>query len=509
MPEVLVVGAGPTGLVMAYALATQGVDVHIIDQASGPGTASRAMGVQARTLEFYRQFGFGDAMAEAGIPAKTVHVRNAGGEAAQVSLAEMGGDLSPYPYMLAYPQDAHEAFLVERLAEIGVEVEWNTELASLEQSADQVVAELRRGERTQKMSCAYLCGCDGAHSATRHALEIGFDGGTYAGLFYVADTEVEGEPSMDLTVNLGSAGIGLCLPVRGGQQRLIGMVPSEHSDPPPESFETIRAPVEALIGVTVTKVNWFSTYQVHHRVADAFRRGRCFLAGDAGHIHSPAGGQGMNTGIGDAVNLAWKLAAVLQGRAQPKLLETYETERIGFARELVDTTDRAFRFMTSEGWATEFIRGWLAPKLAGVATKFSAARRKMFRLISQIRIEYRDCELGEGKAGEIHGGDRLPWTGAKGPDNYAPLRSCTWQLHVYGEPSEELATWAEGRSLDLHSFSWDEAMDDAGLAEGASYLVRPDGYVAWADKQADEGAAKGLEVYVDRWGLDFVREVAR
>ena len=193
--------------------------------------------------------------------------------------------------------------------------------------------------------------------------------------------------------------------------------------------------------IDVERVNWFSTYHVHHRVADHFRKGRAFLLGDAAHIHSPVGGQGMNTGIGDAMNLAWKLAAVLHGRADASLLDSYEPERIAFARRLVATTDRAFTGVTSPGAIARRVRLHIVPLLLPLLFGFTAVRRLMFRTVSQTAVNYRASRLSEGRAGAVHGGDRLPWVkptddGAK--DNFAPLTSLDWQVHVYGDASPEI-----------------------------------------------------------------------
>jgi hypothetical protein len=227
-------------------------------------------------------------------------------------------------------------------------------------------------------------------------------------------------------------------------------------------------------------VNWFSTYHVHHRVAAHFRVGRSFIAGDAGHIHSPAGGQGMNTGIGDAVNLSWKLANVLQGSADPALLDTYETERIKFARALVSSTDKAFQGMVNPGPGGRFLRTWLLPHLFAPLTRFRGVRRMMFNTISQIRINYRASSLSVGKAGRVEGGDRLPWIAPGKGDNFAPLGSLKWQLHVYGEATMEMSEAAAALELPIHVFRWNEATETAGLRCDAAYLVRPDGHVALA-----------------------------
>src|SRR6185312_1631975 len=207
----------------------------------------------------------------------------------------------------------------------------------------------------------YLCGCDGARSAVRHGLALGVPGGTYDQLFYVADAATE-EGGPDATISFDPHGFGVRFPIRStGMQRLIGLVPPELSESEGLGFEDIRSRAESVLGVRVQKVNWFSTYRVHHRVAAHFQVGRCFLSGDAGHVHSPAGGQGMNTGIGDAINLAWKLAAVLGGRADPVLLDSYEAERIPFARSLVRTTDRIFEGVVGRGPFSRLVRSVFFP----------------------------------------------------------------------------------------------------------------------------------------------------
>ncbi|HYZ34084.1 MAG TPA: FAD-dependent monooxygenase [Crenalkalicoccus sp.] len=498
--QVLITGAGPTGLVLALFLARQGIVPRILERSSGPGEASRAMAVQARTLEFYDQLGLAEQVVAEGVRAETLHLREGGEEVARLAFADLGGGaLSPFPFMLCYPQDDHERFLVARLREAGVEVEWDTELLGFTQHADGVRATLRRRGAEESAEAAYLCGCDGAHSRVREGLGLGFPGGTYEQLFYVADIRIEGGFTRDLFVNLDTDLLALLLPVRSsGMQRLIGLVPREVAGRPDIGFEAVRPVAERLVGIRVAEVNWFSTYRVHHRVAARFREGRCFLAGDAGHIHSPAGGQGMNTGIGDAVNLAWKLAQVLRGRAAPALLESYEPERIGFARSLVESTDRAFRSITGSGPGSQILRRFLMPHLLPFLWGFSAARRVMFRTISQVRIAYHDSPLSEGAAGEVQGGDRLPWVAEV--DNFAPLRSLDWQLHVHGEAAPALTGAARELGVALHAFPWTGAAAAAGLARDAAMLVRPDGHVALAMARQDPAA---LRSYAERHGLHF------
>jgi len=283
-------------------------------------------------------------------------------------------------------------------------------------------------------------------------------------------------------------------------QRLIGLVPPELSDRSDLAFDDIRDRVERQLDVKVADLNWFSTYRVHHRVAERFRVGRAFLLGDAGHIHSPVGGQGMNTGIGDAINLGWKLAHVVQRRADPSLLETYEPERIGFARSLVETTDRAFTPLVADGISGEVTRRIIAPLIFAVALRFAPTRHAVFRLISQARIHYPDSPLSQGHAGHVHGGDRLPWAGPGEHDNFAPLRSLDWQLHVYGSLGRDLSAAARELNLATHSFAWSERAHDAGFQRDAAYLVRPDGYVATA---LSDQSASALKELVNRFEIRF------
>jgi 2-polyprenyl-6-methoxyphenol hydroxylase-like FAD-dependent oxidoreductase len=491
--DVLVVGAGPTGLFLALVLRRLGVAVRIIDDNPGRSRESRAMAVQARTLEFYRQFGIADAAVSIGIRTQNAQVWSNGRRRAAFSFGDMGRGLSAFPYLLILAQDVHERFLVERLAEIGQKVEWDTRLTGLEAGPDGVRARVERGGVPATIAARWLVGCDGGSSPTRKALGIGFAGGTTQGLFYVADVRVD-RPNDGLFLGLGDTTFSLMLPVRTtGTQRLIGMVPPELAHRDDLAYAEVGADGARLLGVKVEHVEWFATYRVHHRVADHFRVGRVFLAGDAGHIHSPVGGQGMNTGLGDAMNLGWKLAAVAHGRADPAILDTYETERIPFAQTLVATTDRVFGRVVARGPGGRFVRTRIAPLALRALTRFGAGRRAMFRLVSQTRIAYPASALSEGAAGRVRAGERLPWIEA--PDNFAPLDALDWQLQVYGAAAPALRAAAAGRGLALRAFPFGAKARAAGLADGAAYLVRPDGHVGWAMAVPDPGR---LAAYLDR-----------
>ena len=502
--DVLIVGAGPTGLVLALWLTRLGARVRIIDKTGEPGTTSRAVAVQARTLELYSQVGLADAVVDRGRNVAAANLWVSGKKVARAVFGDMGAGLSPFPYALTYPQDEHELLLIGRLAEAAVEVERRTELVGIEDAPGHVLARLRRSDGTQ-VTCeaAYIAGCDGAHSTVREALGIGFPGGTYAHLFYVADVEASGATmNGEIHVGLDTGDFLAVFPLKDeGRARLVGTVQEGEHQLDNLSWNDVSQRVIEWMRINVTNVNWFSTYRVHHRVANHFRRGRAFLLGDAAHIHSPVGGQGMNTGIGDAVNLAWKLAAVLRGRANSSLLDSYEPERITFARRLVATTDRAFTGVTSSRPIARRVRLDIVPRLIPLLFAFRAVRRLMFRTISQTSVNYRGSSLSEGRAGAVRGGDRLPWVKADlngAGDNFTPLTSLDWQVHVYGDAAPEIQAVCGVRKLPLHVFPWRPETGRAGLRRNAVYLVRPDGYVALANA---EGSAAAVTSYLDARSL--------
>jgi 2-polyprenyl-6-methoxyphenol hydroxylase-like FAD-dependent oxidoreductase len=505
-PRVLIVGAGPTGLVLALWLTRLGVPVRVIDKTAEAGTTSRALAVQARTLEFYHQVGLADAVVAGGVKIANLNFWVRGRRAARVPLRRIGEGLSPYPFALVYPQDAHERLLIERLEALGVRVERQTQLLHFAPHDGGVRATLRRAGGEEVCDAAYLAGCDGASSTVREQLAVGFPGGTYTGLFYVADVRASGPAVNDeLHVDLEGADFLLVFPLKGaGRVRLVGVVRDLPAGGRPAlTFDDVKGQAIEHLRLHIEGVNWFSTYRVHHRVAHHFRAGRVFLLGDAAHIHSPVGGQGMNTGIGDAVNLAWKLATVLAGAAPPRLLDSYEPERAPFARRLVATTDRAFTLVTARGFAARLVRTRLVPLVVPLLFRLPPLRRFLFRTVSQIGIRYRASALAAGAAGAVRGGDRLPWV-ALGPgrDNFAPLTALNWQVHVYGEVPRGVAEACAELQLPLHAFAWQSGMRRAGLKKSALYLVRPDGYVGLADADGDPA---GLRRYVAERGLALPR----
>ncbi|MDB4981434.1 MAG: FAD-dependent oxidoreductase [Myxococcales bacterium] len=500
--EVLVIGAGPTGLFLALVLAKLGARVRIVDETPGPGTTSRALAVQARTLELYRQVDLAQDVLERGLRLAAVNLWRRGEHAARIELGRIGEGLSPFPFGMIFPQDEHERLLLEKLALLGVTVERRTTLTALEERADSVVATLR-GADGASSSCEarYVAGCDGARSTVRATLGAGFPGGTYQHLFYVADVTARGaQMNRELHVMLDEAGFLGLFPLAGeGRARLVGTI-SDAAGREVTWQDVDRRPIDR-IGLQIDRVNWFSTYRVHHRVAERFPRGRLFILGDAAHNHSPVGGQGMNTGLGDAMNLAWKLAAVVGGRAREDLLGTYEPERIAFARRLVSTTDRAFQAASSPGRVAEIVRTQVVPGIVSRVVHTKVGRRLFFRALSQTGIEYRASPWSGESIGAVHAGDRLPWVApaTSGDDNFTPLRSLDWQVHVYGTPAPELRAGCDERHLALHVFPFDDRTQAVDLQKDVVYLIRPDGHVA-AAFTASRGIA-GVGSYLELHGV--------
>jgi 2-polyprenyl-6-methoxyphenol hydroxylase-like FAD-dependent oxidoreductase len=490
---ILICGAGPTGLVLALWLAKRSVPFRIIDKAAGSGTASRALVVQARTLEYYRQLGIDLLLLE---QQRTIDKLHLWAEQKEKGIARFGGaatDISAYPFFLVFPQDEHEALLEKELNRLGIRVERSTELIGFEENGGGIEARLQKanGER-EVVRASFIAGCDGVHSKVREVTGADFPGGTYEHTFYVADVVATGPViNGDLNLALDDADFLAVFPMRGeGGARLIGTVESDRDDRQ-FRWEDVSQDILRRLEIEIKTVNWFSTYRVHHRVASFFRKGRAFLLGDAAHVHSPVGGQGMNTGIGDAVNFAWKLDAVLRHGTSESILDTYEPERIRFARSLVKTTDRVFAFVNKRSGFATAVRTRLVPFVLPKLFKSRVIRRAAFRLVSQTRITYRKSPLSTGAIGGLHGGDRLPWL--KEQDNYAPLNSLDWQVHSYGAAPKEVPDWCAGAGIPLHVFTAAGRIPAHTLC-----LIRPDGHIAWIGRSGD---LDSLVRYAQHWHL--------
>lgn len=515
--DVLIVGAGPTGLSLACQFIRHGVEFVVVEKNACVTPYSKAIGVHARTLEIYEQLGLAREALEQGTIAGKVRLLAGGERRGEFDLSEIGGGMSPYPFVLMLEQSKNERLLYEYLQSRGRDVLWDTELESFKQTASGVTAEVKTAEgETRTVEAKYLVGCDGAKSPVRHALGLAFEGSTFERTFYVADARVEWQFDHDaLTVSLSKETFVVFFPLKGERRyRIVGVFPEEFAKDEGEVlYEEIEARIkqEAELELDIHDVEWFSTYKVHTRHVSSFKEGRCFLAGDAAHIHSPAGAQGMNTGIQDGYNLAWKLALALRGLAGDKLLDTYNEERLENAKNLLRTTDRMFQLAAGREWFLAFLRTNVLPSVAGYILSFDSVKRFVFPLVSQIGINYRHGSLSRHDGDEefkVKAGDRMPYFTVGGQSVYDRLRGPKFHLLVFtdepattqvSETSQVVAAASPNRDLfDLHTIPLGKHVAEVfGAERPFSVLLRPDNYIGYISPETSQG---GLKAYLK----DFV-----
>ena len=474
--DVVIVGAGPTGLMLALCLAKQGVRSTIVDSKTGPTRESRALILHARTMEILDQLGLADVVLDEVVIAETVRPGFEKRAFSRINLRRLGRGLTPFPRLYVLEQSATERILGEAVAATGTRIWWQHEFVSIETDAApgvRVTTRTAAGDLST-FSARYCVGADGSSSPVRKSVDIPFEGTTNAATFYVIDAA--GVAGLDLdaiNVRLGRRDFLLGFPMASvGSQRLLGTIRGDADDVPTES--AVREVLRRTFGVDYEESRWYSTYRVHHRVARTFRAGPVFLAGDAAHVHSPVGAQGMNTGLQDAHNLAAALTDVLHRGAPESRLDRYGAERRPVAQRLVSTTDTMFGFITSERRMPTFVRRaiirFAAPVFAVVVPRIRASSR-LFGYLSQTRIHYRMSSTPSRQRHDIIG-RRLPWNG----DNYDSLGSLEWQVHTYGTAAADApARIAETLDLPLRNYP---VIRNEMFQPGTLYLVRPDGFVA-------------------------------
>ena len=488
--DVLVVGAGPSGLMAAVCLAKLGIDVLIVDGKPGPTRESRALGVQARSMELYDQLGLVDRVLAERSPAPAI-APGAGRRAfGRVEFTGLAAGVSPYTEITVFEQSRNERLLVEALGDLGRDVLWGHALERLEVAAGEagvaegddgpgggssVIATLAGPDGEVTVHARYCIGADGSHSRVRESLGIPFEGVTNAYTYYIADAgEVTGLVGDAVNLRFTTEHFLLAFPMGGSRMRLLGIVRDTDLDADGHLPEAnVRSLILHEFGVEYAQTSWFTTYRVHHRLARRFREGPCFIVGDAAHIHSPVGAQGMNTGLQEAHNLACALADVLLGGMPDRRLDRFEAERRPVGKTLVATTDRLFGEITAESRFARFVRGRALPFFAPLGLRLlpRLLGGRIFGYLSQTRIHYR-MSPHESRRDHVVG-RRLPWTG----DNFDVLRSMTWQVHGYGVYAPEVHAIAASVGLEGHAFGPDP---HGRLDPALVYLVRRDGFVAAA-----------------------------
>ena len=398
--DVLIVGAGPTGLTLACELLRRGVSCRVIDKAASPATTSRALGLQPRTLELFDNMGIIDRVLSAGGPVIDASLYRGDRLLLTISAAGLRDLDTPYPRLWISPQTSVERPLLERFLELGGTVERSRELAGFRQTGSRVIATVRHGDSggAEEIHAGWLVGCDGAHSRVRKALGVSFEGGTYEEKFLLADVDVDWGRERDRTHTwFPPDGMFTIFPLPGSSQWRIFAVVEDETTPPVslELFQRLFRERTGDVKTTLSNPTWMSDFTINRRMVDRYRIERAFLAGDAAHIHSPFGAQGMNTGIQDAYNLGWKLALVVRGKAQERLLDTYEEERLPVARRVLTQTDTNTRMLLSDNPIMRFLREHV---LTLDYVQAYAARRS-----SQLFINYRTSSLSRSHGGKLTG----------------------------------------------------------------------------------------------------------
>lgn len=522
--HVLIVGAGPPGLMLACQLALRNIPFRIIDKREQHRSGSGALIIHARSLEIFNQMGIADEAISQGILARKINIVFNGKNPLSLVLNKMGNGLTKFPGLLLLEQSKTEKLLADFLQSYGHSVETKTELTGFSQYDEGCtnIIRLPNGKNTVIKS-KYLIAADGSHSFIRDQLKIPFSGKTYELSLFVMDGKVDIDlPPDEICFSFtekSSAGI---FPLREGRWRVDGTIPRNISSKKDVVFGDIEPKFASRnrLKIKLHEPEWFSVFHSHQQFAGAFKDNRCFMIGDAAHVFSPVGAQGMNTGMQDALNLAWKLAIVLKGYSNESLLQSYQKERQPLAKHMIKSTDHLFRMVTSNSKMDKKIRLKLAPFLLKifflVIERQKIVSRYLFNGISEIGINYRDSLLStNGSQGLFRfnaprPGDRLPYFLFKLMGNEVNLQDMvigTWfHLLIFSRDSvpEQFLSYTRQYSgwLSTQFITMDPGTKPLykrlGIGRTGCYLVRPDMYIAYRSKKL---IIKNLEKYLKQLSI--------
>lgn len=490
-PDVVVVGAGPVGLVVAAELARRGVAVRIFDKLAAPTPESRAIAVHSRSLEMLSRMGIVDQLIDTGVKTGGMQLYAGHEELFRVPL---DGVDSAYPFSLVTAQTETERVLGEHLVAQGVTVERGIELTALTQYDDAVRVTLQNADgRVEEVTASWVVGADGGHSTTRHLVGTKLQGSFEGERFYLGDVDAEHDLDLNSMHTFFSPdGPVMVFPMRGGRTRVMAQI---HDDPgTPINRNPSMADLQEIIDQRVGTIklvhpHWMTTFEIHHALVPAYRWGRALLVGDACHIHSPAGGQGMNTGMQDGFNLAWKLAAVVKGEGGDALLDTYQSERYPIAEQVITFSDRLTKAGTLTG-VPQRVRNVAIRTLSHI----EPARRYLARTAAEVDVNYRKSPLALGnppRGAKVAAGDYLPHV--EDLDIQKQLSEIGRGLGhtvvtvapgpvppVAGVPARQILVTSGAADP-----SYDAVVSDPGnlvahrlgLHDGGRIVVRPDGYL--------------------------------
>ena len=481
--NVLIVGAGPVGLTMAGELARYGLSVRIVDKNAARTDKSKALVVWARTLELMDRMGthWTDSFVSAGLRVEGANIRSGSDQIAHIDLTHLD---SPYKFVLMLAQSETERLLEEHLGTFGVRVERQLELNQFQATADGVSCTLAHSDgRQEAVEADWLIGCDGAHSTVRHELGMEFQGSTQLNDWILADVHLDGIAGPpEINIYWHSEGVLLVFPLENTRYRIIADVGEssgsigEGNRPAPTLDELQRIlDVRGPGQVRVSDPVWLSTFSINERKVSDYRSGRVFLAGDAAHVHSPAGGQGMNTGMQDACNLAWKLALVAKGFCRPEpLLDSYSSERSHIAKLVLEATGKATTMAVLKGGVKQAIRNHLASLILGLPP----VQHEVAELLSEVAVAYSESPMNASGAHSQEGpksGHRAPIRG----DEPAVGSGPTPRFALFAAPSG-MPSILQDKYGKIMEPALRKPFHDDGL-----WLVRPDGYVALSAKAGD------------------------
>jgi 2-polyprenyl-6-methoxyphenol hydroxylase-like FAD-dependent oxidoreductase len=504
--QIIIVGAGPTGLMLANQLSRWGADFLVLDKKSGPTLESRALIVQARSMEIYEEMGLSEEIEKEGKPAGGISFYKKGRRLLSLSLRNMGEKLSPFPYVMIYEQSNNEKILNAHLESLGERVLWNTTITDIEEKEGRYF--IGTGpDGADGYTCSYLIACDGSKSMVRDFAGVAFSGGAYENVFYVADTHIRGadlaEDKMSLFFTRES--ISMLFPMQGKERfRLLGILPKEYYHRNDIRFDDIVTHVRENLQLPVEfyETQWYSTYKLYYKKVDHFRKNNVFFAGDAAHVHSPAGGQGMNTGLQDAYNLGWKLALVTRGLSAAGLLDTYHEERNPIAERLLRTTDRVFTIMTGSNRLFGFFKLYVVPRILPLFNRFKKLRTVWFGEVSQTRIGYPASSLSLGTAGKLKAGQRFPWFSIQKDGRQVSVYQLLKEAHVapflilmYNLPDQD---WMKLDDRQFSVLSLESGKENAAILKEMGFpgsfvvLLRPDNYIGYISESGDRTAFERL-----------------
>jgi 2-polyprenyl-6-methoxyphenol hydroxylase-like FAD-dependent oxidoreductase len=483
--QVVIVGAGPTGLSMAAQLTRYGIDFIITEKNEKTTLLSKAVVVQARSMEIFQELGIAEEAIKRGRMTTAIRLFYKGKQKVCVDFARFGEGMSAFPFTLSLEQSKTETLLAEYLSENGKQIHWKTEFSHFVQHENGISVYGNKGNgKIQQIDAQYLIGCDGSSSPIRRQLGCTFEGDTLPKIFYVADVTLKSPviSKDELFMYLVKKGFILFFPMEGeGHYRIIGILPNADENHEQHKFSDIQDSIKTQIvsPVEFEEIKWFATYKVHSRMANVFSKGNVFIAGDAAHIHTPAGGQGMNTGIQDAYNLAWKLALVIRGKAKQQLLGTYNTERIQNAKHLLHTTDRLFDVMAGTTGFLNFLRLRVFPKLMGFMVKTTFLKKRFFPLLSQTGIAYPNSDLSvTSTLNNIKAGDRMPYfVFSYGKQIFDYLNEPAFKLLFFGNAANNY--YKPQVDLKIGTYSFEEIPAVFDNHKDFYILLRPDNHISY------------------------------